>query len=56
MADNVNAEVLEVVAGQIGQYRGIDRILAKRVFVLRVPRLRSQAAMSTLVSRRVRRV
>src|SRR5438105_6407137 len=34
MSDEGHAEVLQVVGGQLRQYRGIDRILAKRSFVL----------------------
>src|SRR5437660_11402487 len=34
MPDEGHAEVLQVVGGQLRQYRGIDRIVAKRSFVL----------------------
>jgi hypothetical protein len=34
VADEADAEVLEVVGGQLRQYRGVDRVVAKRLFVL----------------------
>jgi len=40
VTDQVYAEVFEIVGGQIGQSRGVDRVVAKRLFVL----LQSEAA------------
>jgi hypothetical protein len=34
MSNEVDAKVLQVVGGQLGQYRGVDRIVSKRLFVL----------------------
>jgi hypothetical protein len=34
MPDKADAEVLQVVDGQLGQYRSVDRVVAKRLFVL----------------------
>src|SRR5207237_9312719 len=32
--DEAHTEILEVVGGQLRQYRGVDRVVAKRRFVL----------------------
>jgi hypothetical protein len=34
MPDEDDAEILEVVGGQLGQHCGVDRVVAKRLFVL----------------------
>ena len=37
MSDEADAEVLEIVGGQLGQYRGVDGVVAKRLLVLLQP-------------------
>ena len=37
MADGSNAEFLQIVGGQLGQYRGIDGVVVERLFVLLQP-------------------
>jgi hypothetical protein len=34
VANQAYAEVLQIVGGQLGQNRGVDRVVAKRCFVL----------------------